>query len=191
MGNFSTPLALTQPLKCKNLGIQMPERDLAIVQIHDTEWHLWKESGSNGVFAITPFKVLNALSDTELETFYAQKFLGLQRIYAPDQVAVDKSAEVQDSPSPQPLLTADQATVEKPYLPQPSLPTPKPLPRASPTHHKSNIEWDKLAPRIIEQVVLHVAQEAGRPIFSRNAAEIRVGNTAVSALIRARLFLQF
>ena len=64
----------TQPLKCNDLGIQMPDRDLAIIHIHDAEWHLWREDGSKDPFQITPFEVLLSLSDAEIETLYGRSF---------------------------------------------------------------------------------------------------------------------
>ena len=75
----------------------------------------------------------------------------------------------QSNPSPpQPAPTLKPTTT--------TTPSPKALPRASPTHTSPDIVWDELAPRIIKEVALRVAQEANRPIFSQNADEIRIGN---------------
>ena len=52
-----------------------------------------------------------------------------------------------------------------------------PTKQNQPQFSHQDIDWDELAPKIIEQVALRVAQEANRPIFHhRKASEIRIGN---------------
>ena len=179
MSNFSTPIALTQPLKCTDLGIEMPERNLAITHIHDAEWWIWKHSGSQRKFEFTPSEVLDGLSDEELDALYAQRFHQLQLIYAPPTTMESPSRvgshrgdslEVSDSPQQE----QQPAPAPSPVTPAPK--APKPLPHASPTHHKPDIDWDRLAPRIIEEVALRVAQEAARPVNRSKPSEIRIGN---------------
>ena len=176
----------TQDLKCENLGIQMPDKDLAIRHIHDAEYHVWRESGGKDPFQITPFEVLLSLSDVEIETFYAQKFRELQLMYAPALPEVSETPDseqvelVGEAPSDE---AHQEANVEQPTpsLPQPTpqpttttKPSPKALPRASPTHHNSpNIDWDELAPRIIVPVAKELF--AGRPM-RKTSQGIRVGN---------------
>ena len=163
--HFSTPANKTQhQIQCADLGIELPQRDLAVLHIHDAEWWIWKFSGGKRKFESTLFETLNAMSDEELDALYAQRFRELQLIYAPDYVQVSESEPSVKSDTPK-------------RSPSPQKP-PKPLPRTSPTDHKSShINWDELAPQIIEQVALRVAQEANRPIFHhRKASEIRIGN---------------
>ena len=195
MSNFSTPLALTQPLKCTDIGIEMPDRDLAVVHIHDAEWHLWRESGSKKAFQITPFKALDALSDVEFETLYAQKFLELQLIYAlvvPEVSETQDSGQVeQDSQEPSAEADVEQSNPSPPQ-PAPTLkptttttPSPKPLPHASPTHHKSHDAnyWRELGPRIIVPVAKELF--AGHPMRETSQG-LRIGNNGALAVDSAK-----
>ena len=194
MSNFSTPLALTQPLKCTDLGIEMPERNLAITHIHDAEWWIWKHSGSQRKFEFTPSEVLDGLSDEELDALYAQRFHQLQLIYAPPTTMESPSRvgshrgdslEVSDSPqqeqppapAPSPVTPApwNRPVVSRRFSPVDSLKAPKPLPRASPT----DINWRELAPRIIKSVAMELF--AGRPMRPTPQG-LRIGNNGAIAV---------
>lgn len=178
-----------QQIQCADLGIEMPDRDLAIVHIHDAEWHIWKASGSQKKFEMTSFDELEAMSDTDIDALYAQRFRALQLIYAPPAVEVSEDAQdassVSDTsdipkPSPRPPCFGQAYASETQVCPKP----PKPLPRASPTHHKSSeVNWTELAPRIITPVAMELF--AGRPMRATSQG-LRIGDNSRIAIETAK-----
>ena len=185
VNKYSIASNSTQDLKCENIGISMPDRDLAILHIQDAEQCLWHHSERKRRVEIPPVETLLSLSAAELETLYVQKFRELQLIYAP---ALPEVSETPDSEQVELVGEAPFAGAHKdadveqpaPSPPQPApafkpttTPSQKPLPRASPTHQKSDIDWDELAPQIIVPVTKELFD--GRPMRETSQG-LRIGN---------------